>query len=228
MIFKYALDQKSNMSFLSSEHLTKLISTQGYWVVGVVIGLESIGVPLPGEIVLVLAAIYAGTTHALDISLVIVAASAGAFFGNNLGFWIGQEVGYRLLLRFGRSLHLTEQRIKLGQYLFLRHGGKVVFFGRFFVLLRTLSALLAGINRMEWWRFLAANAAGSIFWATVYGLGAYYLGVEATHVARPVEIALGAIGFGTGVAVFLVVRRYERVIAVEAERVLPGPLRPLH
>src|SRR5260370_791377 len=135
------------MTFFSPEHITKLSSADGYWWVAIIIALESAGIPLPGEITLLVSGAYAGTTHRLDIGFVIVAATMGTIVGANLGFWIGQAVGYPLLLRFGRYLGLNEPRIKVGQYLFLRFGDKVVFFGRFFALLRTLSAPLAGINR---------------------------------------------------------------------------------
>jgi membrane protein DedA with SNARE-associated domain len=144
-----------------------LISHYGYAAVGVVIGLESMGIPLPGETMLVLAAIYAATHSDLQISGVIGAAALGAILGDNVGYWLGREFGYPLLLRYGRYLGVSETRIKLGQYLFLRHGGKVVFFGRFIAVLRVLAAFLAGVNRMEWKSFLIANATGGVVWSTV-------------------------------------------------------------
>lgn len=92
------------------------------------------GIPLPGETVLVLAALYAGTHHDLSIWGVIASAAAGAILGDNIGYWVGREFGYRLLLRYGAYIGISDSRIKLGQYLFLRHGTKVVFFGRFVAL----------------------------------------------------------------------------------------------
>jgi len=91
-------------------------------MVGGIIALESMGLPLLGEATLIAAAVYAGTTHHLNIWLVIVAAEAGAILGENVGFWIGREIGYRLLLRYGHYVHLTEARIRLGQYLFRAAG----------------------------------------------------------------------------------------------------------
>jgi membrane protein DedA with SNARE-associated domain len=76
---------------------------------------------------LLVAAIYAGTSHRLAIGLVIAAAASGAILGDNLGYWIGREGGYRLLRRYGRYVRLEERKVKLGQYLFRKHGGKVVF-----------------------------------------------------------------------------------------------------
>src|SRR5262249_15371812 len=130
--------------------LGHLISQYGYAAVAVIVGLESMGIPLPGETVLVLSAVYAGTHSDLHIAGVVAAAALGAILGDNAGYWLGREFGYPLLLRYGRYVRLTETRIKLGQYLFLRHGGKMVFFGRFIAVLRMLAAFLAGVNRMEW------------------------------------------------------------------------------
>ena len=161
--------------FLYAE-LPRLLAAYGYWVVGGVVALESMGLPVPGETVLIAAAVYAGETHHLNISLVIAVAAVGAILGDNLGFWIGRELGYRLLLRYGPYVGLTEARIKLGQYLFNRHGGKIVFFGRFVAVLRVLAALLAGVNQMSWSRFLLFNATGGVVWASLFGLAAYYLG----------------------------------------------------
>jgi membrane protein DedA with SNARE-associated domain len=126
-----------------------LIATYGYWTVGGIIALESMGLPLPGEATLIAAAVYAATTHHLNIWLVIAAAATGAIVGDNIGYWIGREIGYRLLLRYGHYVYLTEARIKLGQYLFFRHGGKIVFFGRFVAVLRALAAILAGRQSYE-------------------------------------------------------------------------------
>jgi membrane protein DedA with SNARE-associated domain len=157
------------VSFFGEQDLAHLLATYGYWVVFALVGVESTGVPLPGETMLVTAALYAGTTHRLNLGLVIVAAAVGAILGDNLGFWIGRTGGYRLVRRYGRYIRLNERRLKLGQYLFQKYGGTVVFVGRFVSVLRTWAAFLAGVNRMDWWRFLAFNVAGGALWATIYG-----------------------------------------------------------
>src|SRR5438445_3918072 len=164
------------MFHFAASDLTHLLTTYGYWAVLIFVAIESTGIPFPGETMLLVAAIYAGTTHRLSILLVIVAAACGAILGDNLGFIIGRTGGYRLLRRYGRYIRLDERKLKLGQYLFMKHGGKVVFFGRFVAVLRAWAAFLAGVNRMPWPDFLFFNAAGGITWATIYGLGAYYLG----------------------------------------------------
>nr|WP_244639410.1 DedA family protein [Aureimonas endophytica] len=185
------------------------------------------GVPLPGETILVGAAIYAGTTHRLDIGTVILAAAAGAVVGDNLGYWIGRRIGFPLLVRHGGRIGLDEPRLKLGQYLFRRHGGKVVFFGRFVALLRTLAALLAGVNRMSWPHFMLCNLAGGVVWAVVFGLGGYSLGHLVERYAGPVGLALLAIGVVGAVIASLALRRAEARLLAEAERAFPGPLLPV-
>jgi len=149
--------------------LTHLLTTYGYLAVFLFVAIESIGIPFPGETMLVTAGVYAGTTHHLNIVIVIVAAAAGAIIGDNIGYGIGRAGGYRLLRRYGKYIRLEEPKLKLGQYLFRKHGAKVVFFGRFVSILRTFAAFLAGVNVMPWDRFLAFNAAGGVLWATIYG-----------------------------------------------------------
>src|SRR4051794_10339308 len=100
-----------------------LIAAYGYGLILIMVMLESLGLPLPGETTLITASIYAGATHDLTLTGIIAAAVAGAVIGDNIGFWIGEKVGYRLLVRFGPRLHITPGKIKLGQYLFMRHGG---------------------------------------------------------------------------------------------------------
>ena len=144
----------------SHEALQNLVSAHGYWVIALIVGLESMGIPLPGETILVLAAIYAAADPTFNIWLVIGAAAVGSIMGDNLGYWIGKRYAYALLVRYGRHIGMSAPRIKLGQYLFREHGGMVVFLGRFVALLRILAAFLAGVNRMRWRNFLVANAAG--------------------------------------------------------------------
>ena len=166
--------------------------------------------PLPGETALVTAAIYAGTTQHLDIRLLIAAAAGGAILGDNLGFLVGRELGFRALLRYGQYLGLGESRLKVGHYLFLRHGGKIVFFGRFVAVLRAYAALLAGINCMSWGRFLVFNACGGVLWALGFGLGAYLLGQTMHSVTAGTSFAGLAVGAAAIVLGWLALRRHAR------------------
>jgi membrane protein DedA with SNARE-associated domain len=113
--------------------MKELIRQYGTWIVFTLVFLESVGLPLPGETVLVTAAIYAGTTHDLSLTFVIAGAALGATLGSALGFWIGDYYGYRLLVRYGSYIRLTETRIKIAQYLFRRRGVTVVVVARFVV-----------------------------------------------------------------------------------------------
>lgn len=196
----------------------------GYLAVLVIVGLESIGIPLPGETTLISAALYAGATHRLQIVLVIVAASVGAIAGDNIGYLIGHWGGYRLLVRFGRYVGLDQRKVKVAHYLFRRHGGKVVFFGRFVSVLRAYAAFLAGTARMPWRRFLIYNASGGIVWATLYGSAAYLAGRVIETLSRPLAIAFGGAGVTAIVVAFLLVRGHERRLEEIAEREFPGPL----
>jgi membrane protein DedA with SNARE-associated domain len=204
-------------------HLHEYLSTYGYFAIFVIVGLESAGVPMPGETVLVASAILAGEGK-LNIYGVIGAAAGGAILGDNCGYWIGREFGFPLVYRYGRYLRLDERRLKLGQYLFLRHGGKIVFFGRFVAILRAFAAFLAGVNRFNWERFFFFNAAGGIVWATIFGIGGYLLGRAFEFYARPVgfaALAVAVIAFFVGARF---VRYHEQALEEEAERALPGPL----
>lgn len=161
---------------LSQHVLTHRLQRYGYALIGGAVGLERMGVPLPGESMLIAASLYAAATHRLNIVAVVASAAAGAIIGDNIVYLIGREIGYRLLARFGSHVGLHDRRLMLGRYLFRRHGGKVVFFGRFVAILRTFAAPLAGANRMLWPSFLLYNALGGIAWSSLYGFGTYALG----------------------------------------------------
>jgi membrane protein DedA with SNARE-associated domain len=208
----------------ATTNLQHFLVTYGYWAVFVFVAIESIGIPFPGETMLLVAAIDAGTTHQLSIVLVILAATCGAILGDNLGFWIGREGGYRLLRRYGRYIGFNERRVKVGLYLFRTQGGKIVFFGRFVAVLRAWAAFLAGVNRMQWSRFLLFNTLGGVSWATLYGLGGYFLGEEIHRLTGPVGIVILVLAVLIIIASLIVVRRNERQLEEKAEKAFPGPI----
>jgi membrane protein DedA with SNARE-associated domain len=187
------------------DFLDHAIQTYGYGVVGLAICLEAMGLPLPGESLLIGSAIYAATTHNIKIEWTLVSAAVGAIMGDNFGYLIGMRLGRPALEKYGPKIYLTVERQKLGQYLFLKYGGMVVFFARFVAFMRTFAALLAGANRMPWGRFLVWNALGGIVWTHLYGIGAYMLGKEARHLAGPIGIAIGVVAalLAVGVIWFL-------------------------
>lgn len=202
--------------------IDNLIHTYGYLAVLLLVGLESVGIPLPGETVLITAALYAGTTHHLNIVVVAAAASGAAIVGDNIGYLLGRTVGERLLTRFGQRLHLGPTRLAVGRYLFARHGAKVMFFGRFVTVLRTCAALLAGLNRMPWRKFAAANTAGAVLWACFYSVGAYYLGARSAAFGTASTIVGLALSSVVTVVVIVLGRRrfraLEERLSVSAEQ----------
>jgi len=180
--------------FLSTHTIDGWLESYGYLVVFLLVMLESIGVPVPGETALIGAALYAGSTGKLEIWGVIAVAIAGAIIGDNIGFSIGRYGGAKLLLRHGHKIRLHEGRIKIGIWLFRRHGGKVVFWGRFVSILRTWAAFLAGANHMECRRFIFFNAAGGIAWATTYGVVYYVFGATLSRLSTTIDVTLGVAG----------------------------------
>ena len=201
-------------------HLWPLVATYGYAAVFVLLLIESIGIPAPGEGVLIVTALFAAKTHRLDIAVVILTGAAGAFTGSSLGYLLGRAAGTRLLLRYGRFVGLTPARLRLGQYLFLRHGAKIVFLGRFVAFLRAFAGLLAGLNRMPIVRFLVFNALGAAAWTTAIGLGVYTFGHVFVHVSRPLGAVLVVLGLVALVAGLVYVRRREADLQKRADAAL--------
>jgi membrane protein DedA with SNARE-associated domain len=209
--------------FIVSTHtIDAWLSSYGYLVVFLLVMIESIGVPVPGETALIGAALYAGSTHKLEIWWIVAVAIAGAVVGDNIGFSIGRYGGAKLLLRYGHKIHLHEARLKIGIWLFRRHGGKVVFWGRFVSILRTWAAFLAGANHMEWGRFLVFNAAGGAVWATLYGVVYYEFGATLKHLSTTIDVVLGVAGTAILVAFVVWTRRKEAELQERAERELGG------
>ena len=201
-----------------------LIATYGYWAVFFIIAGESAGIPLPGETVLVSAAIYAGAQGGLDIRVIIVLAASAAIIGDNCGYLVGRKFGVALLLRHGSRVGIDEKRIKLGQYLFLRYGGAIVFFGRFVAVLRAFAALLAGVNRYSWPHFLTFNCLGGICWAVIFGFGGYVFGDAIHRIAGPVGFIALALAIAGMVLSWRFFRHHEARLQAEAERAFPGPV----
>jgi len=178
--------------------------------------LESMGLPLPAESLIVTTSLYCAATHKLQIEWVAGAAVIGAIMGDNFGYLIGRAIGFRMLRRYGSKVRLTPERLTLGRYLFRRHGGKVVFFGRFIAILRVFVALLAGANRMPWHTFLFFNAVGGVCWAGGYAMAAYYLGHRVLALSGPIGIAVGAVALVVIGAAFVFLKRNEHRLTKEA------------
>jgi membrane protein DedA with SNARE-associated domain len=159
------------------------LATYGYLAVFVLVGLESLGVPLPGETTLLAAAATAAQGK-LHIWAVIGAAAAGAIAGDAVGYWIGRLGGLPLIRRYGRIVRLDDAKLERARQFYRRHGGKTVFFGRFIALMRVAAAMLAGVTHMPYGKFTLFNATGGICWATVVGLLGYAFGQSLPAVER--------------------------------------------
>lgn len=195
---------------LTLARVTHLLVTYGLVVLFLAVGIESAGVPIPGETALITAAVFAATgQHRFSIVWVIVVAAAGAIVGDNVGYTLGRIGGRRLVERIGP----LRKALPRGEKFFKRHGGKTVFFGRFIAFLRITAAWLAGITKMHWAVFFAWNAAGGIAWAAGVGLVAYYAGKAAADAINRYGLYFGgaavAIGLVSVGLLWLVRRRFE-------------------
>ena len=211
------------MDIVSPSWMHDLIQTYGLWVLFTIVMFECMGIPMPGETALVTAALYAGSTHQISIASVVLVAATAAIIGYNLGYLIGRSIGVRLIARYGKYVRLNELRLKVGQYLFSLHGGKIVFFGRFIAILRTYAALLAGANRMSWHHFFIMNALGGFCWALLFGAGAYLFGEQIELMAGAVALLFLVAAIGLTVAGILFFRHHEKELEQRAEAAFPGP-----
>src|SRR5262245_22834906 len=198
--------------------MAEFVSNYGIWVVAAFIALESVGIPLPAEAALIAAGFFAARTHGLDSWSLIAAAIAAAIAGEIVGFWIGRRFGHRLLMRYGTRLGMTEGRIRIGQWLFLRYGGRFVFVARFLPFLRNMAAVLAGTNAMAQHSFYFASSTAAAAWIVGYGLAAYSFGEAFANLASPAAVVLGLAAALIILAAPLLILRYERRILAKAEQ----------
>jgi len=155
--------------------LQPVLEHYGYLAVGGFVLLEDFGVPLPGETILIAAAVFAGSGH-MNIAGVFVVAVIAAIIGDNIGFGIGHFGGRPLVHRFGRYIFLTPERLDQAEDYFNRHGGKIVTVARFIDGLRQINGLLAGIGGMGWLKFLGYNALGAVLWVGTWCALGYLAG----------------------------------------------------
>lgn len=156
-----------------------IITHYGYFAVGGLLFLEDFGVPVPGETTLIAAAVFAGLGR-LNIFVVIAVALVAAVLGDNVGFAIGSFGGRPLLVRFGRYVFLTPERITKAESFFQRHGGKVVVIARFVEGLRQANGIIAGISEMKWLKFVGLNIIGAALWVGFWASVGYFGGNHIT------------------------------------------------
>ena len=206
------------MGSFAESQVPHLLAEWGYAAIVVAIVADSFGVPIPGEVMLLLASMYAGATHHLALPLVIGAAALGAILGDNVTYTLGRCGGYPLLQRYGYILHIEERRLKIGQYLFRRYGGAVVWAGRLIPVLHIWPAVLAGVNRMPWPRFMVTNAMGAVAWASCLGLAGYVFGREALRFGGVIGVGAIPLALVIAASVALLLRVNERRLYEAAER----------
>jgi membrane protein DedA with SNARE-associated domain len=198
-----------------------------YLLVGGIIGIESMGIPVPGEITLVTASLLAVTTDVSPL-WVAVAASAGAIVGDSIGYYIGRRGGRHLLERVGRRFpkHFGPAHLAKAERAFQKWGVWAVFFGRFIALLRILAGPLAGALRVPYGKFLMANALGGVIWAfgTVFVI--YKVGEAAEKYLKDFSWIALAVAVVAGLVTTLYLRRKAaaeaRASSEEADRT-PAP-----
>jgi len=147
----------------------------GYWAVLLLVMIEDFGIPVPGETILIAASVYAGAGR-LNVVAVGIVGFAAALIGDNIGFAIGHYGGRALVLRWGRYVRLTEERLDKGEAFFERHGGWIIVVARFIEGLRQANGIIAGIAGMRWWRFLIFNALGAALWVGTWVSVGYLAG----------------------------------------------------
>lgn len=190
---------------MNMQLVLSLVATYGYVVVLLLVMAESAGLPLPGETALLVAGAFAATGK-LALPGVVAAAATGAVLGDTAGYWIGRTSGLALLRRHGRWVRFDEQKLARAEDFFTRHGDKTVFFGRFVPVGRIFSAVLAGISRMRYRRFLLWNAAGGLTWASLMGTLGFLFG----HQLPLIERLVGQ--FGLALLVLLALVLVARII----------------
>ncbi|MGW6056231.1 DedA family protein [Streptomyces sp. NPDC055189] len=190
-----------------------------YALVGVVIGLESLGIPLPGEIVLVSAALLSSQHGELNPVVLGICATAGAIIGDSIGYAIGRKGGRPLLAWLERKFpkHFSAANVGSAEQSFQKWGMWAVFFGRFVALLRIFAGPLAGVLRMPYWKFLIANVLGGIVWAGGTTAVIYYIGVVAEDWLKRFSYFGLAIAVLIGVGSMLLVKRRAKKSAAARE-----------
>ena len=195
-------------------YLEHLLHAYGYAAIFAVIALENVGLPVPGETILITSGIFAATTHELNVLGIVIAAAVAAFAGSVAGFMLGRYGERHVLHRLG----LDERDLRLGRYLFQRFGGRVVFVARFIAFLRSLAGLLAGANAMPLKRFVIASGLGALAWSAIFGFAAYALGREIEVLSARTAVALGLLVLLAAIAGLRFLRRNRARLQIEADR----------
>ncbi|MFG2599057.1 DedA family protein [Streptomyces sp. NPDC048462] len=207
------------------EWLENVPAISVYLLVGIVIGVESLGIPLPGEVVLISAALLAAGHDGINPWILGACATAGAVIGDSIGYAIGRRGGRPMLAWLGAKFprHFGESQIATAERSFHKWGMWAVFFGRFVALLRIFAGPLAGVLHMPYWKFLTANLLGGIAWAGGTTAVIYTVGVVAEDWLKRFSYLGLAIAVLIGLASMLVVRNRAKKAAAARDAARPAP-----
>lgn len=192
---------------MSTHTLNHLIHEYGCALVFVVVGLQALGLPLPGTTALIAASLYAATSHGLPIVGVIAAAAAGALLGTCGGFALGRWGGEPLLLRIGRRFKRSPERVQELRAEFASHGGTWLVVGRWVTGIRNVTGLVAGASGMPVARFLRYSVTAALAWAVIEGLKYYWFGRALAGADTWVQVVLIVVGLAWTVGSFVLLRR---------------------
>lgn len=187
----------------------------GYLAVALLVGAESLGVPLPGETALIAGAALAARGN-LMLVWVIVAAAFGVTLGGAGGYWIGRTGGHAFVVRFGKWFGVKEPELNMAQRFFERHGTAAVAFGRFLPVIRILTGLVAGITQMPFWRFATVNAVAGAVWATLFGVLGYEFSHDMVRLQQRYGPRVGIVLLGLGIVAFVIFKWRERKMSQSA------------
>jgi membrane protein DedA with SNARE-associated domain len=189
------------------QSLAPLLNHFGYLAVGGLVTLEDFGVPVPGETILIAASVYAGAGQ-LSIVGVGIVGFVAAIVGDNIGYAIGRFGGRALVLRYGRYVFITRERLAAAEGFFTRHGGKIVTVARFIEGLRQANGIIAGITGMHWLKFVAFNALGAALWVGLWTSLGYFSGRNiGTIYSYATQYSLYLLAVIAALIVALIVRR---------------------
>lgn len=192
--------------------LQELARLYGYWAVFIGIALENMGIPLPGETIVIVGGFLAGSGE-LDYGWVLTSAIAGAILGDNFGYWVGRFGGWQLLVKIGSLFRIQEQQLEQAKDRYSKNAVQAVFFGRFITLLRIFAGPLAGITQMPYKQFLLCNFGGAAVWATTIVTLSCFLGKIVSLeqiVAWIAQIGIATLILVIGFLLFPIIWQYGR------------------
>jgi len=185
--------------------LEDFVRHYGAFAVMLILAIEAIGAPVPGESLLIFASVLAGRGE-MSLPALLFFAWVGSVIGDNMGFLIGRKLGRKTVLRYGAKVGLTNERFSKIENRYVRYGSATVLFARFFSILRQLNGIVAGMLGMSWWRFVLFDAVGAALWVTVW----VFLGENLAFIVTLAHHKIVVVSFLISVGLILVVAFFIR------------------